>query len=85
MEEAVYDGMGDGGISQCLSPLLKADAGGDDHGDFFVASAHQVEEQAGILWFAPDVVHMVDDQQIKTGEPGDHIIGGVISQGGIEA
>ena len=28
---------------------------------------------------------MVDDQQIKTGEPGDHIIGSVIGQGGIQA
>ena len=30
VEDPVYYGMGNGGVSQCIAPLLKANTGGDD-------------------------------------------------------
>lgn len=61
MHEAVYDGVGNGCISQGLSPFLEADAGGNDDGEFILTCADQVEEEGGILGFHPEVVYMVDD------------------------
>ena len=84
VKEAVYDSMCNGGISQRIAPLLKANAGGDDDGEVVVTGAYQVKQQAGILIFSANIVEVVDDQKIDTGELGNDFIGGIIGQGGIE-
>jgi len=83
VEEAIYDGMCNGRISQCIAPLLKANAGGDNHGEVVVTGAYQVKQQAGILLFSANIVEMIYDQKIHADQLGDDLIGGIIGQGGI--
>jgi hypothetical protein len=84
IHEAVYDGVGDGGISQGLGPFFEADAGGENDGESVLTCIDQAEEEGGIFWFGEDVLCMVDDQKVQAEEGGDQIIGGVIGKGSVQ-
>lgn len=84
IHESVYDGVGDGGISQGLSPFFEADAGGENDGELVLRCVDQAEEDGGIFWFGEDVLCMVDNQKVQAEEGGDQIIGGVVGKGSVQ-
>jgi hypothetical protein len=84
VEDAVNNGMGDGGIAEGFAPLFKGNAGGKNHGKALVTCADQVQKKTGIFRFGSDEVHAVDDQEVGTCDGCDGWVGGVICQCGIE-
>ena len=62
VEQAVEQRGGNDGIAEGLAPFGKAAVAGEDHGAFFIASVHQLEEEVGTAVGDGQIADLVDDQ-----------------------
>jgi hypothetical protein len=68
VDQAVEDGIGDGGIADDLVPAIDRDLAGDDDRAGLVAVLDDFQEVAALLgveWLRPPVV---EDQQVEAGQ-----------------
>ena len=62
VQEAIHNGHGDGGVPQDISPVLKANCGGDDKGGAPLARVDQIQEEAWVFRFWPKIADIINDQ-----------------------
>ena len=71
MEEAVADGVGDGGVADVVVPLRGWDLAGEDGGAVSIAVLDDLEEVAALLVLGWGEAPVVDDEDVGAGEPSE--------------
>ncbi len=56
-----------------MVPFLVVEVGGDEGCATVVALLHELEKDIGLLRLEIEISHLVDDQQIESGEPVDEL------------
>jgi hypothetical protein len=68
VKESIADGVGDGGISDVVVPLLDGELTGDDGGARAVAIVHDLEEAAALGFADRDESQIVEDEDVGAGD-----------------
>ena len=79
MNEAIDRGEGHGGVGEDLAPFAEGLVGGDQQRSTLIASAYQLEQNAGLGLVLGDIGEVVEDQQVMFVEFGDRRLGGEIA------
>jgi hypothetical protein len=79
--EAIQGGLGQDGIIEEGDPFLNGPVGGDDGGASPVTLDDDLIEVAGLLGAETTEPEVVDDQEVRSQETPEHLLGGVIRPG----
>ncbi len=71
MEDAVADGVGDGGVAEVVVPLGGRELAGDDRGAVAVAILEDLEQVAPLLVLWDGEAPVVEDEDVEAGESGE--------------
>lgn len=82
--EAIQGGLGQDGIIEEGDPFLNGPVGGDDGGASPVTLDDDLIEVAGLLGAETTEPEVVDDQEVRSQETPEHLLGGVVPDPGRE-